>query len=49
MHVSFDTRSMKILSLRVTDERVRDHRMFKELVEDALEKYNVYRVLADKG
>jgi len=37
------------LSLRVTDERVKDHKMFKELIEDALEKYNVYRVLADKG
>jgi len=49
MHVSFDTKSRKILSLRITDERVRDHKMFKELVEDALEKCNVYRVLADKG
>jgi len=49
IHVSFDTRSRKILSLRVTDEGVRDHRMFKELVDDALEKCNVYRVLADKG
>jgi len=45
MHVSFDIR--KILSLRVTDERVRDHKMFKELVEETLEKYNVYRVLAE--
>jgi hypothetical protein len=32
MHVSFDIRSRKILSLRVTDERVRDHKMFKELI-----------------
>jgi len=30
MHVSFDIR--KILSLRVTDERVKDHKMFKELI-----------------
>jgi len=37
------------MSLRVTDEGARDHRMFKDLVDDALEKYNVYRVLADKG
>jgi len=32
MHISFDTRSRKILSLRVTDERVKDHKMFKELI-----------------
>jgi hypothetical protein len=49
MYVSFDTRSREIISLRVSDEGVRDHRMFKDIVGDVLERCHIERVLADRG
>lgn len=48
LHISVDIKR-RIVSLKVTVERVKDSRMLKPLVDEALERCRVVRVLGDGG
>jgi len=50
VHIAVDTKTKKLLALRVTDERTGDGKMLKPLVEDVKEKgEKITRVYADGG
>jgi hypothetical protein len=47
VHIAVDIRTKKILGIEVTDERVSDSRMFKNLISQAEKKAKIEKVLAD--
>jgi hypothetical protein len=47
IHIAVDVKRKRILALEVTDEKVGDGRMLKPLVEEASEKANIGKALAD--
>ena len=50
VHIAVDTRTKKLLALRVTDEQVGDGKMLKPLVEDVKEKGGkISKVYGDGG
>jgi len=49
IHFAVDVKTKQIVAYEVTDERVHDNRVFKDLVEKSCEKAKVRRVLSDKA
>jgi hypothetical protein len=47
IHIAVDVRRRKILTLRVTDERVSDGRMLQPLVEEASKKGKITKTIGD--
>lgn len=47
VHIAVDVKANRIVALEVTSERVGDNRRFKPLVNAAMKRRRVYRVLAD--
>jgi len=49
IHFAVDVEKKQITAYEVTDERVHDNKVFKDLVEKSCKKAKVKRVLADKA
>lgn len=49
IHVAVDTKTKKIVSMRVTKECVHDGKMLNELIDNVSKNYNIKKVLADGG
>lgn len=49
IHVAIDTKTMKVVSLEITDDKVHDSAKFKQLIEGTRYQTKIDKVLADGG